>query len=255
MSSRTALRAAALAAAALALTACNDLGGTAAPAGPPAPAASLRATGAAPGSSAPAADHGLDTPPEGQARVAGLALSAWEWGNDFKQYGKDDTELAAPSMDTSCHLKGSGPVDGLTGRMQRTVTLAGSAADSVAVFGQSSAKVYRSASAAHASVTGYRADNKRCPSHTDDTTGDAFSAVHEVKAPAVTGAEEVYAEEGTAVFALDGGKKTAPLPYVYRAARKGTVVFTVFVDVEQGQSPAVARKYADEALRTLAIKW
>ncbi|MFC6596625.1 hypothetical protein [Kitasatospora paranensis] len=261
MSSRTALRAAALAVSALALTACNDPGGAAA--GSAAPSAPASAAASAPAgkpsapASAAAADHGLDSPPPGQARVAGLALLPWEWGNGFKESGKpsEDTSLALPALDASCHLTGSTPVKGLTGRMQRTVELPSPAGTGVSVFGWSEAEVFGSADASHRDFADTRAGAKRCPAYTDDASGDRFSGVHEVKAPSVAGADEVYAEEGTGVFVLADGKKSDPLPYVLLVARKGEVTFDVYADIDDGRGIAAARTYAGEAMRTLAIKF
>jgi hypothetical protein len=262
MSSRTALRAAALAVSALALTACNDPGG--ATAGSAAPSATVPAAASAAAgkpstpASAPAADHGLDSPPPGQARVAGLALAPWEWGNGFQQNAKayEDTVLDLEVLDASCHLKGAVRPSGLTGRIQRTVQLPrASGGGYLSVFGSTEAEVFGSADAAHRDFATARADGKRCPSSTDDLTGDRYSGTHEVKAPTVAGADEAYAEEGTVVFTLEGGKKTDPLPYVYLAARKGEVTLDVFVDMEDGQGVAAARTYAAEAFRTLTIKF
>jgi hypothetical protein len=261
MSSRTALRAAALAVAALALTACNDPGGAAAGSAAgsaPVPATAGTTAGKpSTGASAPAADHGLDSPPPGQARVAGLALLPWEWGSGFRASGKpsEDTSLSLPVLDASCHLKGSTPVKGLTGRMQRTVELPDPTGQGVSVFGWSEAEVFASADASHRDLADTRADSRRCPAYTDDATGDRFSGVHEVKAPSVAGADEVYAEEGTGVFVLAGGKKSDPLPYVLLVARKGEVTFDVYADIDDGRGIAAARTYAGEAMRTLAVKF
>ncbi|MFF4343427.1 hypothetical protein ACFY00_26285 [Kitasatospora sp. NPDC001540] len=259
------LRVAALAATALVLTACNDDGSSdqaAAGASSPAaaaPSASASATGKAKArptssgkpSSAPAAGDKA-----AQARTDKLALTVDEWDNYSVSDGDDDTSRNNYAMSQSCVFAPDGnQVKGLLATTSRPVR---QDHESDATYANTEADQFTAADEAHREIQEIRDNDKRCPNYQDTDgsggPGTQYSGVHAGTAPAVPGADEVYAEEGKAVYTTDQGR-TKPRDFIYLMARKGTVVVKVYMDIDPNFNAASGKDDARAAMAKLAAKW
>ncbi|MFD8593977.1 hypothetical protein ACFV1L_03130 [Kitasatospora sp. NPDC059646] len=256
------LRVAALMAAGLVLTACNDDETATGAAGHTSPtaAASASPSGSAGGKAKEPAKP--SSRPSGgaaggdaaaQARTNKLALSAKEWDNAFVADGDDDTSLGNQVMDKSCKLKSDGThVKGLVADTYRFVR---QDHEKDSTFANTAASVFNSADAAAKDIAERRDNTKRCENYTDVDTHDAFQTVHDIESPQVAGADEVYSEEGLAVYDTTDGGRTDPRPFSYVIARKGAVTVSVFVDVDPERQVFEGRAQAREALKKLTAKW
>ncbi|MEV8098299.1 hypothetical protein [Kitasatospora sp. NPDC085879] len=231
----------------LLLSSCSDAGTGGAAAPSSAPATAPTAAGAA-GASAPAVVEAPDAP----SLAASVALKPQEWAAGFvpgQPY--EVASLAERMVDTSCEYVPNSQGTGRIGTMARTVRRpapAGGAA--TAVNGRSTADVYVRAEDAHEAVAALRTDARRCQEVVDKQYGRTYRATREVAPPRTTAADEVYAEEGqTAALGA-----FAEFPFVHLAARKGSVVVDVFVEVEQGQGVAAAREQSRTVLAALLAK-
>ncbi|RKE19222.1 hypothetical protein [Streptomyces sp. TLI_171] len=261
------LRVAALAVAGLLLTACNDddpAGGAATQAGA-APSASSSAaaspSGSATGKAKAPANGGKATgrpttaaavpnAAAAQAKLGKIALTDAEWDRGFVSDGDDGGDLTRYTMDASCKLKADGTVPGLTATVVRYVR---QDHEADATFANTAANQFATADAAHKDIAQVAADDKRCENYTDG--GTSYKAVHAIESPKVAGADEVYAEEGLAVYDTTDGGRTADRPFSYVVARKGAVTVSVWVDVDPDRQVFEGRAQAQEALKKLVAKW
>ncbi|GLW71731.1 hypothetical protein Kpho02_40300 [Kitasatospora phosalacinea] len=253
------LRVAALAATALVLTACNDDGSSdQAAAGASSPAAAApsasatgkakaRPTGSGKPSSAPAAGDKA-----AQARLGKIVLNAQDVGEGFVGNGDDDTSTDSYTMDASCVSKADGSaIAGLTATVTRYLR---EDHESNSTFLSTGADQFTGPDAAHRDIQDAKDEDRRCPANTNDA-GDKFTGTRTVQAPAVTGADEVYAVEGTVTFAPGDNGPNKPAPFTYYMARKGSVVVRVFVAGDPGWNPQMAKDDARRALAKLATRW
>ncbi|MGW4806543.1 hypothetical protein [Kitasatospora sp. NPDC004272] len=265
---KTALRIAALGAAALVLTACNDDGASSDPglsgaSAPHSTAASPTAHASPTGKAKPKdPERGSKSSPAAggaaaggdkaaQAKLSKLVLNPEDAGAGYVSNGDDSTDLDDYPMDGSCFAKKDGTIDGLTAYVQRYLR---EDHESHSMFLSTSAGQYATVATAHKDIQTARTDSQRCPTYSTDD-GSKFTGVHAVQAPAVPGAEEVYAEEGKVTFAPDDQGSYAPAPYTYYLARKGTVEITVFVAGDPTWNPQMAKDDAKSALATMATRW
>ncbi|MFI1519337.1 hypothetical protein [Kitasatospora cineracea] len=256
------LRVAALAAAGLVLTACNDdlTDAGAAPssaAGSPAASASPTgkgkakepANGGKPGTK-PSGGTATGTDKAAQARMGKLALTAAEW-ETYAADVDDSTSTDNYVMDKSCaNVPDGTAVKGLTATVTRFVK---QDHESDTTFASTEADQFASVADAHQEVQAFRENAQRCPNYTEDD--DKYTGVHAGKAPAVPGADEVYLDEGKATYPTTDGGRTDPRDFVFIAARKGTVVVKVFLDVDPNFNAATSKDDARAAIAKLAAKW
>lgn len=256
------LRVAALAAAGLVLTACNDDLTDAGPAassaaGSPTAGASPTGKGKAKEpanggkpSTRPSGGTATGTDKAAQAKMGKLALTAAEW-ETYAADGDDDTGTANYVMDKSCAFVPDGTaVKGLTAAVARFVK---QDHESDTTFASTEADQFASVADARQELQSFRENDQRCPNHTDGD--DKYTGVHAGKAPAVPGAEEVYVEEGKATYPTTDGGRTDPRDFVFILARKGTVVVKVFLDVDPNFNAATSKDDARAAIAKLAAKW
>lgn len=259
------LRIAALAATALVLTACND--DTAATGTTPTTtraAGSPSATGTGTGKAKVPAGGRPSNRPSGsassaaagnaaaaQARTDKLVLSPADWGSGFQANGDDDTSTDDFAMDKSCVLKEGGRIPQLLASTTRYVKQ--EKPDGGELWGESNGSQFATADAAHKDIADHAADIVRCPDYKDGTT--AYSTVHESESPEVPGADEVYSEEGLAVYDTTEGGRTDQRPFSYVIARKGPVIVSVFVDLESTQQGFEGRALARKLLQKMTAKW
>ncbi|KDN85354.1 sensor domain-containing protein [Kitasatospora cheerisanensis] len=156
-------------------------------------------------------------------------------------------------MDKSCKFKSDGTaVKGLVANTYRFVR---QDHEKDSTFANTAASVFGTADAAAKDVAERRDNTKRCENYTDVETHDAFQTVHDIESPQVAGADEVYSEEGLAVYDTTDGGRTDPRPFSYVIARKGAVTVSVFVDVDPERQVFEGRAQAREALKKLTAKW
>ncbi|MFG2693757.1 hypothetical protein [Kitasatospora sp. NPDC048407] len=256
------LRIAALAAVGLVLTACNDDDldtGATGQTSPTAPASSSATAGASGKAKDPAKPS---TRPSGtaaggnsataQAKTNKLALTPAEWGTGYQTSADDDTAITAFTMDKSCVYKDSGQVKTLVAYTGRFVKAPRPDGDEV--MGTSVASEFTNADAAHQDMAEQLANVLRCTNYKDGE-GNEFKAVHDVDAPKVAGADEVYAEEGLAVYGTTDGGKTQDRPFSRVVARKGAVTISVLVDLAPNQQVFEGRAQVRALLQKATAKW
>ncbi|MFD8480957.1 hypothetical protein [Kitasatospora sp. NPDC059673] len=254
------LRIAALAAAGLVLTACNEddldtgaTGQTSPSASAPASASagskvkdpakpSARSSNSAPAGNAAAA----------QAKTNKLALTPADWGAGFESNAEDDTAITDFTMDKSCVYKDSGTVKSLVAYTGRFVKAPRPDGDEVQ--GTSIASEFTSADVAHQNMLEQAANMRRCANY-KDADGNSFISVHDIESPKVAGADEVYSEEGLAVYRTTDGGKTEERPFSRIVARKGSVTVSVLVDLTPKQQVFEGRAQVRALLQKATAKW
>ncbi|MFJ1794860.1 hypothetical protein [Kitasatospora griseola] len=252
------LRIAALAAAGLVLTACNDdeaaTGATGQGASSPAASASAstsaKPSGKPSGKPSSSAVTGGDA--AARARTDKLALTPADWGAGFETRIDDDTSLAKFTMDKSCLYKEDGPDRTLVAYTNRFVRV--QRPDGSQLWGTSGASQATTADAAHQEMAKWAADIRRCPDYKDDS-GTQTTSAHDIESPKVPGADEVFSEEGLAVYHDDDGTTTPPRPYSSITARKGALTVWVFVDLAPDQQVFEGRAQARALLQKITAKW
>ncbi|MDR3036437.1 MAG: hypothetical protein LBV78_25635 [Kitasatospora sp.] len=256
------LRVAALAAAGLVLTACNDdlTDAGAAPstaAGSPTASASPTGKGKAKEpanggkpSTKPSGGTATGTDKAAQAKMGKLALTAAEW-ETYAADGDDSTSTDNSTMDKSCVYASDGTaVKGRTATVTRFVK---QDHESDTTFASTEADQFATVADARQEIQSFREYDQRCPSYTQDD--DKYTGVHAGKAPAVPGADEVYVDEGKATYPTTDGGRTDPRDFIFILARKGTVVVKVFLDVDPNFNAATSKDDARAAIAKLAAKW
>ncbi|MFF0393129.1 hypothetical protein ACFYS8_31180 [Kitasatospora sp. NPDC004615] len=254
------LRIAALAAAGLVLTACNEDDAATGATGQTSPSAvasapaSAKASGKAKEPVKPSAhaSGGSGSDAGAQARTNKLVLNAADWGAGFESNGDDDTSLTGYAMDKSCVLKEDGTVKMLAASTSRYVRVATS--DGSELWGNSSASQFTTAEAAHQDMAESAADIKRCPDSKGED-GTETKTAHDIESPKVPGADEVYSEEGLTVYHEKDGTPYDPRPFSYIVARKGAVTVSVFVDLSPNQQVFEGRAKARQLLQKMTAKW
>ncbi|MFJ5926341.1 hypothetical protein ACIQF6_27420 [Kitasatospora sp. NPDC092948] len=253
-----ALRIAALAAAGLVLTACNDDEAATGAAGQSTPTATASAGGKPSGkptgkaSDKPSSSAVAGGDAAAQARTDKLALTPADWGAGFETRDDDDTSLTNYTMDKSCLNKEDGTVKGLVANTGRYVRA--QRPDGEELWGSSVAAQFTTADAAHQDMAESAANVRRCPNYKDEDGTETISA-HDIESPKVPGADEVYSEEGLAVYHNDDGTTTPERPYSAITARKGPVVVTVFVDLAPNQQVFEGRAQVRALLQKVTAKW
>ncbi|MFJ5884891.1 hypothetical protein [Kitasatospora cineracea] len=254
------LRVAALAAAGLVLTACNDDltdAGPAASSAAGSPSASASHTGKAKEpanggkpSTKPSGGTAAGTDKAAQAKMGKLALTAAEW-ETYAADGDDDTSTDNSTMDKSCAFVPDGTaVQGLTAAVARFVK---QDHESDTTFASTEADQFATVADARREVQSFREYDQRCPNYTQDD--DKYTGVHAGKAPAVPGADEVYLDEGKATYPTTDGGRTDPRDFVFIVARKGTVVVKVSLDADPNFNATTSKDDARAAMAKLAAKW
>ncbi|GAA2091812.1 hypothetical protein GCM10009759_16940 [Kitasatospora saccharophila] len=271
---KTALRIAALGAAALVLTACNDDGSSSDPglsgaSAPHSAAASPTAHASPTGkgklkepeknskSGAAAGGTKAGDAKAAQAKTDQLALTAEEWDNAYVSSGEDNASTDNFVMSASCEWGSDGTqVKGLSAATWRYVQ---QDHESDSTYAITTAEQFTAAADAHREIQKFRDNDKRCPDYkdadTDSGAGTQYSGVHAGTAPAVPGADEVYVEEGKNKWAYEDGTWSDSRDFVYLMARKGTVVVMVYMDVDPHFNARTSKDQARDALATLATKW
>ncbi|MFG2693756.1 hypothetical protein [Kitasatospora sp. NPDC048407] len=255
------LRIAALAAAGLVLTACNEDDAATGATGQTSPSAvasapaSAKASGKAkepvkPSAHASGSTTGGDA--AAQAKTNKLVLNAADWGAGFESNGDDDTSLTNSTMDKSCVLKENGTVKTLVANTNRYVRVQTS--DGGELWGSSGAGQFTTAEAAHQDMAETAANSKRCPNSKVEA-GTETNTAHEVESPKLPGADEVYSEEGLTVYHEEDGTPYDPRPYSYIVARKGSLTVSVFVDLSPTQQVSDGRAKARQLLQKMTAKW
>ncbi|MFD7644157.1 hypothetical protein ACFV4P_26320 [Kitasatospora sp. NPDC059795] len=256
------LRIAVLAAAGLMLTACNEddvatgaAGGQTSPSAVASAHPSASASGKGKEPAKPSARPsntatGGDTA-AAQKKTDKLALTAEEWDNAFVSDGDDDTGVANFVMDKSCVYKADGTnVNGLVASTFRYVR---QDHESDSTFANTVASQFTTVDAAAKDVAEQKAITKRCTDYTDGS--NKYQSVHDIESPKVPGADEVYSEEGLAVYRTSDGGQTDPRPFSYIIARKGSLYVSVLVDVDPQRQIFEGRAQAREALKKMTAKW
>ncbi|MGW4380281.1 hypothetical protein [Kitasatospora sp. NPDC004531] len=257
------LRIAALAAAGLVLTACNEddvatgAAGQTTPSAVASAPASAKASGKAkepakpstrPSSTAAGGDAAA-----AQKKTDRIALTAEEWDNAFVSNGDDGTGLGDWVLDKSC--KGKSVDSAVKGLVATTYRYVRQDHEKDSTMANTVASQFTTADAAAKYIAELRDNTKRCENYTDTDNNDDFQSVHDIESPKVTGADEVYSEEGLAVYVTTDGGKTDPRPFSYVVARKGSTMVSVFVDVDPERQVFEGRGQAREALKKLTAKW
>ncbi|MFC8719109.1 hypothetical protein [Kitasatospora sp. NPDC057198] len=267
------LRVAALGAAALVLTACNDDGSSS---DPGLSGASGSPAAAAPSASASATGKGKAKEPEkggrsgaaskgaaaggaeaAQAKTDRLVLTADEWDNAYVADGDDDTGADNYTMSASCVLEPDGKqVKGLLAVTQRFVR---QDHESDTTYANTAAEQFATTDDAHREIQEVRDNDRRCPSYqdadTDTRPGTRYSDVRAGTVSAVPGADEVYIEAGRNKWTYDDGTWSDPRDFAYLLARKGTVVVKVYMDADPHFNAQTSEDQARDALAKLAAKW
>ncbi|MFI9786179.1 hypothetical protein ACIHEI_22195 [Kitasatospora sp. NPDC051984] len=256
------LRIAALAAAGLVLTACNEDDAATGATGQTSPSAvasapaSAKASGKAkepvkPSAHASGSTTGGDA--AAQAKTNKIALTEKEWDNAFVSDGDDYTGLFNSAMDKSCKFNPDTTSD--KGLQADTYRYVRQDHEKDSTYASTGAMSFTTADAAVKEIAKRRDNTRRCPNYTNDDAHAANQGVHEIESPKVPGADEVYAEEGRAVYDTDGGGKSAARPFTSVIARKGSITVEVFVDLDPDRQASEGRGQALDALKKLTAKW
>ncbi|BAJ28614.1 MULTISPECIES: hypothetical protein [Kitasatospora] len=261
------LRVAALGAAALVLTACNDDETTDAGAATSShPAASAPASAGAsptgkakskpkesPKPSTHASTSAAGANAAAQAKVNKLVLSAADWGKGFEADGEDSTDISHWAMNASCVNVTNGDDPDQVAADNRFVIANHSNGD--ATLANTWVVQFTTKDAAHKYLTNIAADAKRCEKSTTADGETKYNTSHEVVAPQVAGADEVYAEEGFGDYATTDGGRTGDRPYGVIYARKGSIVVMANVDSDPSTDDFEFRRLAQQAIKQIAAKW